>query len=156
MIRFATMDDVLRINVLRKQVNDLHSEGRPDIFKKGFGAELAAMTETFIKQDDTAVIVCEREEEILGFAMLHERHRPETPYGVARDYLEVEEFGVDSAVQRQGIGQELMDWIKKHAAERGFKRVELNMWSFNAGALAFYEHEGFNTYRRYLEWFVDE
>lgn len=30
-------------------------------------------------------------------------------------------------------------------------RLELNMWEFNAGALAFYEACGFSTYRRYLE-----
>ncbi len=49
-----------------------------------------------------------------------------------------------------------MQGIKEHAMLRGYRRVELNMWSFNEGALAFYEQEGFGTYRRYMEWYADE
>ena len=39
-IRFAKEDELERINVLRKQVNDLHVEGKPDVFKPGFNEEL--------------------------------------------------------------------------------------------------------------------
>ena len=40
MVRFAEEKDLDRINELRKQVNDIHVEGRPDVFKAGFGTEL--------------------------------------------------------------------------------------------------------------------
>ncbi len=40
---------------------------------------------------------------------------------------------------------------KADARKKGFPRIELDMWSFNESALAFYEAEGFTTYRRYLE-----
>ena len=39
----------------------------------------------------------------------------------------------------------------RFAKEKGFHRIELNMWEFNRGALAFYESIGFETYRRYME-----
>lgn len=35
MVRFAEEKDLDIINELRKQVNDIHVEGRPDIFKAG-------------------------------------------------------------------------------------------------------------------------
>ena len=38
--RFAKEEDLPRVNELRKQVNDLHVAGRPDIFKPGFSEEL--------------------------------------------------------------------------------------------------------------------
>ena len=38
--RFAKEEELPRINELRKQVNDLHVAGRPDIFKSGFSEEL--------------------------------------------------------------------------------------------------------------------
>ena len=38
--RFAKEEELPRINELRKQVNDLHVAGRPDIFKPGFSEEL--------------------------------------------------------------------------------------------------------------------
>ncbi len=40
MVRFAEEKDIIRVNELRKQVNDIHVEGRPDIFKAGFCREL--------------------------------------------------------------------------------------------------------------------
>ena len=45
----------------------------------------------------------------------------------------------------------MMDFIRTFARERDLRRIELNMWEFNQGALAFYEAVGFSTYRRYME-----
>ena len=39
-IRFAKNEDLEQINELRKQVNDLHVKGKPEIFKPGFSDEL--------------------------------------------------------------------------------------------------------------------
>ena len=39
-IRPATEEDYDILNELRRQVNDLHVQGRPDIFRPGFGEEL--------------------------------------------------------------------------------------------------------------------
>ena len=36
MIRIAENKDIEQINRLREQVNDIHVQGRPDIFKAGF------------------------------------------------------------------------------------------------------------------------
>ena len=48
----------------------------------------------------------------------------------------------------------MIDFIRAFAREKGFRRIELNMWEFNRDALAFYEAAGFSTYRRYMEMFV--
>ena len=68
-----------------------------------------------------------------------------------RHFLDVNEFGVDPAYRRRGVGKALIDRAKAWAKEQGFDRLELNMWEFNQDALAFYEAVGFRTYRRYLE-----
>ena len=39
-IRFAREDELEQVNQLRRQVNDVHVQGRPDIFKPGFPIEL--------------------------------------------------------------------------------------------------------------------
>ena len=39
-IRFAKENELVRVNELRKQVNDLHVEGKPEVFKAGFNDEL--------------------------------------------------------------------------------------------------------------------
>lgn len=71
--------------------------------------------------------ICEKEDIICGFACVH------------------------PAFRRQGVATELITFIREDAKKRGLSRVELNMWEFNEGALAFYEAVGFRTYRRYME-----
>ena len=68
-----------------------------------------------------------------------------------RNYLDIDEFCVDEAYRRTGVGTEMIAFICSYAKEQGFDRIELNMWEFNKDALAFYEAEGFRTYRRYME-----
>lgn len=65
-----------------------------------------------------------------------------------------DEFCVDKEFRRQGVATELIAFIKAYTKEKGFKRLELNMWEFNQDALEFYEAVGFKTYRRYMEIFV--
>ena len=74
-----------------------------------------------------------------------------TPYNKARSYLRVTEFGVDQEYRRQGIGKQMLDFIKIYAATKNFDTVELDVWEFNKGALKFYESQGFTTYRRFME-----
>ena len=50
-----------------------------------------------------------------------------------------------------GICFAMIGFIRDSAKEKGFRRLELNMWEFNQDALAFYEAAGFKTYRRYME-----
>ena len=97
------------------------------------------------------VVVAEKAGAILGFAILHAVCRPATPYMYVRRYLDLDEFCVDAAARRRGVGRALMDFARQVGKERGFDRLELNMWEFNQDALAFYETMGFSTYRRYLE-----
>ena len=68
-----------------------------------------------------------------------------------RDFLDIDEFGVDISFRRQGIAAAMIRFIRDYAREKGFQKLELNMWEFNRDALAFYEAAGFTTYRRYME-----
>ena len=69
----------------------------------------------------------------------------------ARNYLDIDELGVDTACRRQGIATQMIAFIRNYAKKEGFDRIELNMWEFNQAALAMYESAGFTTYRKYME-----
>lgn len=155
MVRFAERNDLDRVNELRSQVHQVHACGRPDIFKSGFGKELQEHILTVWEDEQKDIIVAERNGVICGFACVTMRTRPESPFFNERRFYDVEEFGVDEAFRRQGVGTELFAFIRKDAKKRGFDRVELNMWEFNEGALAFYEAVGFKTYRRYMEFMLE-
>ncbi len=150
-VRFAQETESERVNELRKQVNDLHVNGRPDIFKPGFSRELADHIDTIWNDPDQKIVVCEREGVICGFAVLHHIRKPENPFMFERDFLDIDEFCVDEAQRRTGVATEMIAFIRSYAKTQGFDRIELNMWEFNGDALAFYEAVGFTTYRRYME-----
>lgn len=153
-IRFAKEDELERINVLRKQVNDLHVEGKPDVFKPGFNEELQNYVYYIFKDPEQKIVVADKDGEICGFAILHHIYKPENPFMKVRDFLDIDEFCVDEKHRREGIATAMVEFIKNFAKEQGYHRLELNMWEFNQDALAFYEAAGFKTFRRYMEMFI--
>jgi GNAT superfamily N-acetyltransferase len=153
-IRFAKEDELERINVLRKQVNDLHVEGKPDVFKPGFNEELQNYVYYIFKDPEQKIVVADKDGEICGFAILHHIYKPENPFMKVRDFLDIDEFCVDEKHRREGIATAMVEFIKNFAIDQGYHRLELNMWEFNQDALAFYEAAGFETFRRYMEMFI--
>ncbi len=151
MIRFAREEELEKINELRKEVNDVHVEGRPDIFKPGFDEVLRDYIYEIWKDPNKDIVVAERDGEICGVAVLNCIYKPGSPFMFPRDFMDVDEFCVAKKYRRQGVATELIEFIKKYAKDKGFQRLELNMWEFNEGALKFYESVGFETYRRYME-----
>ena len=153
-VRLAAFEELARVNEIRRYVNDVHVAGRPDTFRPGFCRELEQILYQRFEAENWNVLVAESEGQIAGFATVEYLDRPESPYNLARKMYHVEEFGVDPGFHRRGVATALVEYMKRDAAQRGFARLELDMWEFNQGALAFYENVGFTTYRRHLELWV--
>ena len=150
-IRFAEQKDLEGINGIRRQVNDLHVNGKPGVFRPGFSEELRNYIYSAFRDPQKRIVVCEKDGSVCGFAVLMHTVKPESVHSLARRFLEINELGVDEACRRQGIGAALIAFARDYAKQHGFDRIELNMWEFNEDALKFYEAIGFSTYRRYLE-----
>ena len=150
-VRFAREDELDRVNELRAQVGELHAAGKPDMFKPGFPQQMRDFLYTYWSDPEWRIVAAEQTGTVCGFAVLHLVHRPESPGKRARDQLDIAEFGVDQAFRRQGVARGLMDFIVAFAKANAIRHVELNVWEFNQGALAFYEAVGFSTYRRDME-----
>ena len=153
-VRFAKESELDRVNELRKQVNDIHVEGKPDVFKPGFGDELRDFVNVIWNDPEQEIVVAEDDGVICGFAVLHHINKPENPFMKERDFIDIDEFCVDKDHRRKGAASAMVSFIKEFAKEKGFSRIELNMWEFNQDALAFYEAAGFKTFRRYMEMMI--
>ena len=116
-ICFAGEEDLPRVNELRRQVNDIHAAGKPEIFKPEFSQELQDRIYAIWDDPDREILLAEMDGAAVGFAHLHRVHRPETAYAVARSFLDIEEFGVDAACRRQGVATALIDYIRTYARE---------------------------------------
>ena len=84
-VRFAREEDLERVNELRKQVNDLHVAGRPDVFKLGFCDELRDYLYVIWKSPEQKIVVAEAGGTVCGFAVLNHIVRPENPFMFVRD-----------------------------------------------------------------------
>ena len=152
MVRFAEKKDLERINALRKQVNELHAEGRPDVFKAGFGPDLQDHAAVFLNGENSDILVAERNGVICGTACVNYVYKPETPYLAARSFYHVQELAVDEAYRRQGVAGELFAFMKAEAAKRKLARIELDVWAFNTSAIEFYSAMGFSPTRIWMEY----
>ena len=150
-IRFAKETELDRVNEIRKQVNDVHVAGKPEVFKPGFSKELQDFIKVIWDDPEQEIVVAVEDDDICGFAILHHINKPENPFMWERDFLDIDEFCVDQKHRRKGVATQLISYIKEYAKDKGFHRLELNMWEFNESALEFYESVGFETYRRYME-----
>lgn len=155
-IRSAKREELDAVNKIRKQVNDIHVNGRSDIFREDGWQFIELFIYSRFDEENSDVIVAAIEDEIVGFAVVQYITRSESPFGKARKYFHIEEFGVDEEFRRKGIATSIIDFAKIEAKKNGFVRIELDMWEFNDGALAFYESVGFKTFRRYMESYIDE
>ena len=154
MVRIARLGDAERINELRRQVNDLHVAGRPNHFKAGFGEELQKHVYMYLTDGIGYAAVDEEDGQITGMVMVDYIDRPESPYRYAERFAHIAEICVDEQYRRRGVGKRLLDFVKADAKEKGFSRIELDVWAFN-DALAFYEAEGYTVFRRYMELKLD-
>lgn len=150
-VRYAKQEELPRVNVLRQQVSELHAQGRPDVFHPGFCEELRQRINDFFAAPEYDVIVACLDGTVCGFAVVQYVERPESAYQCARRFYHIEEFGVDPAFRRRGVGTALLDFCRGEARRRGFARLELDVWSFNEAAQRFYASAGFRPYRCLLE-----
>lgn len=56
-VRYAKREELERVNKLRRMVNELHAENRPDIFLPGFCEELQHRVYQAFESPDADVIV---------------------------------------------------------------------------------------------------
>lgn len=114
------------INELRKQVNDLHVEGKPDVFKPGFCDELRDFINVIWNDPEQEIVVAVADEVICGFGIIHHINKPENPFMKERDFLDIDEFCVDETYRRKGVATDLITFIKEYAKEKVLK-IQMNI-----------------------------
>ena len=143
MVRRANKNDIPRILELLVQVDMVHHNGRPDIFKGPATKYNAAELEEIIADDETPVFVfADENDKVLGHAFCI--HKQELNNNVLTDIktLYIDDICVDETARGKHVGKTLYESVIEYAKENGFYNVTLNVWSCNPGALKFYEAMG--------------
>ena len=142
MIRRAQAGDLAGIRSLLFQVNQIHADGRPDLFKAG-GIKYTDEELLAIFQDDLRpVFVAEEDGAVLGYAFcILEETRETTSLRPIRT-LYLDDLCVDEQVRGRHIGSLLYERVLQAARDLGCGRVTLHAWNFNQKAFGFYEKLG--------------
>ena len=137
------MDDIEDIKRLLYQVNNIHAEKRPDLFKKNgikySGDELAAI----INDPDRPLFVAtDAAGTVLGYVLCVIEVNEETSTLRQVRTLYIDDLCVDAAFRGRHVGTDLYHYALKTAKETGCSRVTLHAWNFNETAFRFYEKAG--------------
>lgn len=150
-VRRAVEGDIPALMRLLVQVNMVHHNGRPDLFKGPTTKYTEAELRALLKDDATPVFVCAGEDGAVlghGFCVLqHSGGQLMEEHGT----LYIDDICVDEAARGQGVGRALYEHILGFAREKGLYNVTLNVWSCNPGAMAFYEKLGLKPYKVGME-----
>ena len=153
MIRRAEIRDIPDILALLVQVDMVHHNGRPDLFK-GPATKYSAEELTEILADDRTpvfVLTDDADAHVLGhaFCILQEQ----TGSRVLTDIrtLYIDDICVDEKARRQHVGRRLYDYVLDYARSIGCYNVTLNVWACNPGAQAFYESCGMKPQKTGME-----
>jgi diamine N-acetyltransferase len=146
-IRQATPIDSLLLSSLSVDVQRLHAEHHPDIFKVPESEDFARSFFDEVLADSTIqIFIAENEEQALGYVLCKLVERPQSPFTFARRYLQIDQISVRPEVRGQGLGAALIKQAERFAKELDVQRIQLDSWDFNIRAHRFFERLGFQKF----------
>ena len=142
-IRRARECDMKDINRLLVQVNMVHHQGRPDLFRAGKKKYTDKQLRKLIHDDSRPIFVAvDEQERVLGYAFcIFQQHLDDNILTDIRT-LYIDDLCVDETIRGQHIGKSLYEAVLAFARESGCYNVTLNVWTLNEGAMKFYEKCG--------------
>ena len=146
-IRRAVSTDNLLLSRLCIDVQSLHAEYHPDIFKMPQSEDFAvSFFDGMIVDPSTSIFIAEENGHGLGYVLCKLIERPETPFTFAMRYLLVDQISVRPTQKGKGVGTALLKQAEVLAKELNLSRIQLDSWGFNTEAHAFFEKMGFEKF----------
>jgi shikimate dehydrogenase len=148
-IRAGTLGDFGVVAALNREVQDLHARNRPDLFKDSSAETLTQ--DVFVRWlADSHVFVAVADNQVVGYLQAEIIERAETPYRFEQRIFYIHQIVVASSARHQGHAHRLIRAAKAGAQELGLAFIELETWSFNLRAQAFFGNEGFHPIKARL------
>ena len=150
-IRQAVQSDIPALQSLLLQVEKIHCDGRPDIFKDG-GVKFTNEQLAQLLFDPTRPIFCAvNDGQVVGYVFCIITEIKGDPMLRDTKTLHLEDVCVDESCRDGGVGSCLMEYVKTYARENDFTRIDLDVWELNDRAREFYEKHGFGVQKRRMD-----
>ena len=151
-VRFACEKDIPQMNSLLYQVERVHQQGRPDLFKEGEKKYTDNELKAMLKDKTKPIFAAVDENDVMkGYAFcVFQEHKGDNVLTDIKT-LYIDDLCVDENCRGQHIGSVLYEAVKKFAKEQGCYNVTLNVWECNPSARKFYEKAGLKPYKIGME-----
>ncbi len=139
-IRRAQKKDMPQLTKLLMQVEELHYQGRPDLFKHGARKYEDEELLAIIEDDHRPILVaCDEEDRVVGYAFCQFIQRTDSNILTDIRSLYIDDLCVDETLRGGHIGKALYEAVVAFAGAHDCYNVTLNVWACNTAALRFYE-----------------
>ena len=139
-VRLPRLQDYERVSKIMDQVQQLHVEWRPDVYKPASPLITMDMFEAILKDENW--YVAEADGVVVGVLELMKRH-VESPAQVTKDVLFISTMAVDEKYRGKGIGHLFFEKVKRLKQEKGYDTIELQVNAKNRLAYEMYRKYGF-------------
>ena len=151
-VRRAELRDIPGILNLLVQVDMVHHEGRPDLFKGPATKYNAEELKDIIADDKTPVFVCVDDNDfVAGHAFCIEKQVLGDSVLTDIKTLYIDDICVDEDHRRMNIGTMIFEHVRAYAKAHDFYNITLNVWECNPGAGKSYESLGFKPQKTCME-----
>ena len=141
-IRDATATDIEGIIALLYQVNQVHADGRSDLFKSGGIKYSSEDLKGKINIENAPIYVAIEDNKILGYVFCQIEDGKETTSLKPYRTLYIDDLCVDESSRGRHVGKALYEYTKEKAKEMGVYHITLHVWECNPGARKFYDSLG--------------
>ena len=139
-IRKAELRDHASVVRIMRQVQQMHADRRPDLYRPNEQMIPREVFAQFIADD--CFYVADDGGTVVGILALAFRH-VDSPYHVRRDIVYVDSLAVAESRRGQGIGHMLLDKAREIKAEKRYDSIELTVNAWNRDARELYARYGF-------------
>lgn len=146
-VRRAVHADLPRIVELFAQVDELHREALPWLFRKLDEPRSREVLESFITAPGCATFVATDavESPAVGVLVVLLREASKAPIVRPAHVAEIDSLAVEVTARRRGVGRRLVQAALAWARDVQAERTELGVYEFNEQARLFWESMGFTT-----------
>lgn len=139
MIRLAEITDIPNILDLLSQVDLVHHNGRPDIFKVGTKYNAEEIKEIICDKERPILVAVEENDKVIGYCFcIFKQHNNDSVLTDIKT-LYIDDLCVDENLRGKHIGSHLFDAAVNLAKENNCYNITLNVWNCNPSAIRFYE-----------------
>ena len=151
-IRFANTDDIPQLLNLLRQVERVHHDIRPDLFRDGGEKYEPENLKELLKDVNRPVLAAVEDGVVVGYAFCVLEETAGDPARLDRKELYLDDLCVDASVRGKGVAKQLWQETVDLAKQLGCDAVTLNVWEGNDRARKFYENCGLTVRKTFLEY----